>query len=115
MSVERFDDALCGVCGRQATGYGYSPDMRKKVLWVCDDDECLQIAKDSYGMKQDQFSRLESLAAQEGRRASEAFMDEIGVYDFRELTEAQACEFARRLVGGYRAALKGKLRDEAPF
>lgn len=112
---DRFDDAVCSVCARWATGFGYAPRVGRPVLWVCDDPDCLQIAKETYAMKQKDFERLESLAAQEGRVEAEAYCDEIGVYDFREMTIDQACEFSRRLVAGYRTGLKIKLQTEAPF
>lgn len=114
---DRYDEACCAVCARWAGGFGYRPQHPRNapILWVCDDPDCLQIAKETYGMKQQEFERYESLAAQEGRVNAEAFCDEIGVYDFREMTIDQACEFSRRLVAGYRSALKVKLQNEAPF
>lgn len=117
--TDRFDDACCGVCGRQATGYGYAPKARhnktQPVLWVCDDLECLAIAKDTYDMKQEEFDRIESLASHEGGHALERFCDEIGKSDFREFTQQEFFEANRRFVASYRSALKIKLRDEPPF
>ena len=57
----------------------------------------------------------EDRAASAGQHAAEAYCDEIGVYDFREMTEAQAGEFTRRLIGGYRGALTGGLLNGPPF
>lgn len=39
--INRFDDAVCGCCGRSATGFGYAPKTGQAVLWVCDDPQCL--------------------------------------------------------------------------
>lgn len=113
--IERFDDAVCGCCGRSAEGYGYAPGHGKPVLWTCDDPDCLQTAKDSYAMKQDDFTRLESLAAQEGGTEGGEYLDQIGKSDLATLSIEEWAEFCRRVVAGYRKALKVKLKDEAPF
>ena len=113
--INRFDDAICGCCGRQATGFGYSPDHRKPVIWVCDDNSCLQLAKDSYAMKQDKFSRIESLAAGKGGDEGGAFLDTIGKSDLATLSPDEWFEFCRRIVAGYRKALVADLKGEAPF
>lgn len=115
MIADRFDDMTCGVCARQATGLGYAPPSRSKILWLCDDPECIDIARNSYAMRQHDFNRIESLAAHEGGHALEAFCEEIGKSDFREFTQEEFFEANRRFIAGYRVALKVKLRDEAPF
>lgn len=83
--INRFSDALCGCCGRTATGFGYAPKTGQSIIWVCD-DVCLQLAKDSYSMKQDQFSRLESKAAGKGGEEAGQFLDSIGKTDLATLT-----------------------------
>lgn len=83
--------------------------------WLCDDPECIQIGRESYHMRQDQFGRIDSLAAGEGGAVAGAYLDEIGKTDLGELLEEEWFEFCRRLVGGYRVALQTKLRDEASF
>jgi hypothetical protein len=101
MTIERFNDAICSCCGRAATGFGYSPDHKRPPLWVCDAIECLQIAKDSYSMKQDEFTRAESRAAQKGGEEGGEFLDGIGKSDLATLTIDEWCEFCRRVVAGY--------------
>ena len=113
--ITRFNDALCGCCGRTATGFGYAPKTGQTVLWVCDDVQCLQIAKDSYTMKQDQFTRLESLASGKGGDEGGQFLDGIGKTDLATLTPDEWFEFCRRIVAGYRKGLVQLLKDEAPF
>lgn len=114
--IERFDDAVCGSCGRSAVGYGYAPPHHNApVLWTCDDPECLTIARNSYAMKQDEFTRIESLAAGEGGAEGGAYLDQICKTDLASLTADEWYEFCRRIVAGYRKALKTSLRDEAPF
>jgi hypothetical protein len=113
--INRFSDAVCGCCGRAATGFGYAPRTGQAILWVCDDVGCLQLAKDSYHLKQDQFTRLESLAAGKGGEEGGQFLDQIGKTDLATLTEAEWFEFCRRIVAGYRKALVADLKGEAPF
>lgn len=113
--ITRFTDAVCGVCARSATGFGYAPRTGQSILWVCDDPDCLQVAKDTYTMKQDQFSRLESLAAGKGGAEGGQFLDDIGKTDLATLTPDEWHEFLRRIVAGYRKALSQSLRNEAPF
>lgn len=115
--ITRFNDALCGCCGRTATGFGYAPKTGQNILWVCDDPQCLQLAKDSYTMKQDQFTRLESLAAGKGGEEGGQFLDQIGKGDapLSSLTVDEWFEFCRRLVAGYRKSLVELLKNEAPF
>lgn len=113
--ITRFNDAICGCCGRAATGFGYAPRTGQTVLWVCDDPQCLQLAKDTYTMKQEQFSRLESLAASKGGEEGGAFLDGIGKTDLATLTPDEWHEFCRRIVAGYRKALVEDLKGEAPF
>lgn len=113
--ITRFNDALCACCGRTATGFGYAPRAGQTALWVCDDTPCLQIAKDSYAMKQEQFTRLESLAAQRGGEEAGAYLDTIGKTDLATLTVDEFCEFNRRHTAGYRKALVELVKGEAPF
>lgn len=115
MPVERFTDAICGCCGRSAVGLGFMPTPRQRPLWLCDDPECIQIARETYNMKQDEFTRIESLAAGQGGAAGGEYLDEIGETDLAKLTPDQFFEFNRRVVAGYRKALMHDLRDEAPF
>lgn len=113
--ITRFSDAICSCCGRAATGFGYSPDHKQPPLWVCDTQECLQVAKDSYTLPQDRFSRLESLAAGKGGEEGGEFLDTIQKSDLASLTPDEWFEFCRRIVAGYRKALVSSLKDEAPF
>ena len=117
MNHPRFSDRVCAVCARPAIGYGYAPKFTKVVdiAWCCDDPECLAIARDSYTMKQTEFTRLDSLATEEGGALGGAFLDRIGKTDLATMTQDEWQEFCRQIIAGYRTALKEKLRYEAPF
>ncbi len=118
MLHDRFDTEICGVCGRQAIGIGYSavPSRNSSpVMWLCDDADCIEIAKVTYSMKQDVFNRIESLAAGRGGEEGGAYLDQIGKTNLETLTPDEWYEFLRRIIGGYRKALKNDLKNEAPF
>ncbi|WP_156419993.1 hypothetical protein [Aureimonas sp. N4] len=120
MSADRFDPAVCGVCARNATGHGYAPKWPygrppPKPIWLCDDPECIAIARNTYDMKQDEFDRLESLATVEAGHKLETYCDAIGKTDFAQFTQTEFEQAMREVVAEYRFAMKVKLRDEAPF
>lgn len=103
--IDQFDPAICGVCARAACGFGYSPRGASKILWVCDDLTCIQAAKAVHSMKQDKFTRIESLAAAKGGDAGIEFLETIGKTDFTALNIDEWSEFRRRIIAGYRTAL----------
>lgn len=117
MTEPRFDERLCSVCRRPARGYGYAMKARTvaDIAWVCDDPDCIAIARDTYGMKQLEFGRIDSMATSDAGEALEAYLDSIGKTDLRQLTQKEWDEALRATIGGYRAALKGRLQNEAPF
>lgn len=115
--VDRFSPGICAVCARREAGTGVTdnPSRNRRVMWLCDDPECIVIAKGTYSMRQDDFDRIESLAAGKGGQKAGAYLDEIGKTDLKALSFDEWCEFCRRLVAGYRCALKEDLKNEAPF
>ena len=115
--MNAFEDHVCAICRRNATGFVYASGLgtKKPVAWVCDDAECLRLARDSYTALQRNFSRWESLAAQQGGKEAGEFLEKIGKTDLATLTIDEWCEFCRRLIAGYRSGLKLAAREEAPF
>jgi hypothetical protein len=114
----RFDPCLCAVCRCSADGTGYAPKFTKSVdlvAWTCSDQECTAIANRTYQMRQQEFNRVEEMATVEGGNEAGQYLDEIGKTDLATLTELEWQTFCRKLVGGYRVAMKTTLRDEAPF
>jgi len=111
--MERAGVGICAVCARMECGLGYGDFKRfgkPPILWLCDDPECIDIAKATYKMKQDEFTRLERQAAVEGGAEAGAYLEKIGKTDMLKLNREEWEEFCRRLVAGYRKALKGGLR-----
>lgn len=123
MNVERDNAAVCACCGRPAEGVGYALKHSKKILWVCNDPECLEIAKATHAMKQQEFSLLEGRAVSVGGEEAGAYLDQIGKTDLVKLSPEQWFEFCRRMVAGYRSELKRDmleakkryLKDKVPF
>lgn len=116
----RFHDRVCAVCARPAIGWGYASHSYRtvaadRIAWCCDDPECLAIARDSYAMKQIEFGRIDTLATEDGGQKGGEYLDSIGKTDLATLTADEWAELCRQIVGGYREALKGRLRNEAPF
>lgn len=118
MPIDRFDDAVCATCARSATGIGYAPPGKNNAapLWVCDDPTCLQTAIESYQMKQDKFNGIEIVSCREGLIAGVEYLQTINKSDIYEMSEPEANEYARRMIAGYRKALKSGIENgEAPF
>ncbi len=115
---DRHDPAVCGICARQSIGIGYRPPNTKPpaIMWLCDDLECIQTARaGGYDMKQDNWNRIESMAAQDGGSDGGEYLDQIGKFNLAELTPDEWAEFCRRIVGGYRKALAKRTAEECPF
>lgn len=116
MTTERNDGTACGVCGRNATGFGYSPKSSATPIWVCDDLDCLRIAKDSYAMKQATFDRLEAMAAVKAAEEMGAVLEQMGKAEaFSGLSWEEWLDTARAGIAKYRASLKELVASEAPF
>ncbi|MGV8955297.1 MAG: hypothetical protein ACOH2M_29645 [Cypionkella sp.] len=111
----RLSDRVCATCAKPASGFGVIAQYKSRILWCCGDPDCFELAKETYEMDAREFTRLDGMAAVEGGAEAGEYLDEIGKFALDELTEQEWAEFCRRLVGGYRAALVGKLRDEAVF
>lgn len=113
--IDRFTFDICACCARDSAGFGYTPKHGQPALIVCDDPQCLQIARETYHMKQDTFTRIERLAVEKGGEEAGEFLDAIGRTDLSTMTSDEWGEFCRRLVAGYRNALISGLKNEAPF
>jgi len=110
--IERGGVGICAVCARQEAGLGVkvnADSRRSDTLWVCDDPQCLQLAKVTKNMRQDEFNRAEKQAVSKGGMQAGAFLEQIGKTDMARLNKAEWEEFCRRLVAEYRKALKEEL------
>ena len=116
MMRTRFDAMVCGVCGCLECGYGIVGKSRHdKTLWVCEDPECLKIAKATYLMRQDEFSKIERLAVDEGGLLGGRYLEQIGKFDLSSLEPDEYKEFLERVISGYRRSLKALSDTEVPF
>jgi len=111
--IERGQVGICAVCARQEAGLGVkvNPNLRQSpTLWVCDDPECLSLAKETKDMTRDEFNRVEKRAVFKGGVQAGAFLEQLAKTDMAKLSVEEWQEFCRRLVAGYRKALKDELR-----
>ena len=106
---------ICSVCGRPGAGHGYAPSDRHPIAWLCDDPDCIPLARDTYRMPTQKLTRIERLAVHEGGDKGGEYLDEIGKTDLAVLTEDEWREFLERIEAGRREALVTTLKFEAPF
>lgn len=66
-------------------------------------------------MKQEEFDRIDRIAAVKGGDNAGAFLSEIGKTDLSTLSRTEWMEFCHRMTAGYRAALKETMINEVPF
>lgn len=112
----RFEPYVCGVCGCLECGIGIVGKSRSdKTLWVCDDPDCLKIAKATYLMRQDEFTRIERMAVTEGGLMAGRYLEQIGKFDLASLSKDEWQEFSDRMISGYRRSLKALSDTEVPF
>jgi hypothetical protein len=96
---------VCGVCACLAAGIGYAPSDRQRILWVCDDPDCLTIARDTYRMRQIEWEQIEIEAIRDaGNRAGE-WLDRTGKTDLATMTPEEWDGFCRFMVAAYRSQL----------
>ncbi len=121
--MREYSAALCSICQCEASGYGYLPPRRERkkgemppIAHSCTDLECLDLAKDSYDMRQEEFTRLEELATEEGGNEAGAFLESIGKagVPLMELTPDEWSQFCHKLVAGYRKSLKEHVKHNTP-
>lgn len=112
MFIDRFDEAVCGCCGRRSHGIAWSPGPNKRLMWLCDDEACIRAAQETYFMKQKQFDAIEEQALRDGGAEGGQYLENIGKADFfRHITEPEWNEFLRRIAGGYRSRLLAGLLE----
>jgi hypothetical protein len=116
MPIDVSNQGLCAICRRIDKGLAVLRSGR--LLWVCDDPECLEIADRAGTMKQDEFTRLEAEAAIQGcGNAMGQFLDEAGYGHLFADVPADVWAQAQKVgIAGYRRELK-RLVDSnaAPF
>ena len=63
---------------------------------------------EALGRALDERQQADAAAREAALHAAEEYCDQIGVYDFREMTESQAVEFTSWLIDAYRVAMAGR-------
>lgn len=107
---------LCAVCRRHAWGFGYSPHPRSKLIWVCQDSECIAGAKKVYRMTKLMFDPMEKKAIREAGDRAGGYLDDIGETDLAKLSPEQFSQFCTLLVDTFGKSLKRITLDgEIPF
>lgn len=98
---------VCGVCASHARGYGYAPASPRNAppVWVCDDPDCLSIARQTYHMTQKNYDECEAKATRDAGQAAGALLDKIGKTDLATLTEEEWMLFCRQMIATYRSQL----------
>lgn len=107
--VSRFagkSPACCAVCRRHADGIAYAPNNRGPFIWVCDDTECIRLAKEVYKMPKDILDTVERESMLAGGDAAGAYLDEIGKTDLIKLTADEWEEFLRRTLITYEKKMR---------
>jgi hypothetical protein len=116
-SLRRFatkEPTVCAVCRRRAWSIGYAEGYRSSpLLWLCDNIECISLAKKVYRMKQQELDFFEMLALEDAGNEAGAYLDEINQTDLAKLTPEQWLTFRRRLVFGFGERLRHRLQSPA--
>ncbi len=105
MIAARMTYGVCGVCACQASGFGYAPSDRHRTMWVCDDPDCLTIARGTYTMSQSDWNTIERDAIRQAGSQAGAWLDSIGKTDMAALTADEWDQFCKRMIGEYRSHL----------
>jgi hypothetical protein len=102
----RTTPCVCGVCASRAQGYGYAPPTRNsRILWVCDDPDCLSLARATYHMSQNRYDKCEANAISAAGAAAGQYLDELSKTDMAALSEKEWDNFCLRMIAVYRAQL----------
>jgi hypothetical protein len=117
MMADRFQDCVCGVCAGLSSNIGLVAGWMEKpqALFVCEDMDCLKIAKRTVWMNADDFNAAEKKAAREAMLDGCEFLDKLGVSSFSELSEEQMYKLSTTIIEGYRKNLKTFCDEVIPF
>lgn len=105
--------ALCGVCGDENdSGLGYAPDDQSRIMWLC--KECVPIASGVYGAPAKMKSKYSNDARDYAGQKAGAYLEKIGKFDLRELTEDEWKEFLDTFWKERTTELRRLLAEFAP-
>jgi len=114
----RTRSGVCGVCARQARGFGVCQlsALGGLVIPLCDQIECAQIARRTFHMSETAWTAAEQEALQTAGKNAGAYLDAISKTDLAELSGEEWRKFCETMIEGFSAGLSDELaRGEAPF
>lgn len=99
---------------REAAGYRF-----ERMAWrIFGDEALLTAARDIFlktGEENDELTTLEQQAAQEAAEFAGEYLVTLETTDFATMDEVQRAEFLRRLIIGYRRALRRLVQEQPPY
>jgi len=123
MSIRRLCDskepAVCGVCARRATYIGYRHNDRAKLMWLCGNIACTEIAQKVYNMGEIKRDEFEIGAVREGVAAmfdmlADKYPDIVPV--LQTISEQDITEFGLRFLKEYATTMVNRITSHsAPF
>jgi len=102
---DRTTYGVCGVCACLAGGFGYAPSDRRRPIWVCDDPDCLTLARETYTMRQVEWIEIELQAIRDAGNHAGEWLDRTGKTDLATLTPDEWEAFCKHMVASYRSQL----------
>lgn len=118
-TIRRFstkEPTQCAVCRRRATGLGFAPSQYEKIIWLCEDKDCHQLAAKVWRMKQSDLDMFEMNAGNDAFNAAAEYLCELGKTDITKLTDIEISEYTRRFIVGHEQGMRSRLlAGTAPF
>lgn len=111
------EPVVCGVCRRRATtGFGWAGRQGNRIMWLCDDPICGQLARTVYEMPKLKLDAFEEAARDDAGEMAGSYLDSIGKTDLATLTADEWATLLHQVIVGFEASLRRRiLGNAAPF
>lgn len=111
------EPVVCGVCRRRATtGFGWAGRQSSRIMWLCDDPICGQLARTVYEMPKLKLDAFEEAARDDAGEMAGSYLDSIGKTDLATLTADEWATLLHQVIVGFEASLRRRiLGNAAPF
>jgi hypothetical protein len=117
--ARKFDGVpvCCGVCQRQAAGVGYVPPKKDgPILWLCKNEDCLELGRHVFHMTQSKLSFHERNSLIDAGSEAGAYLEQLGKFDLAELSESEWFNFLTIVLTKYGEQMRSRLlAHAAPF